>query len=45
MKDLGKGLATCGIWLGVAILGWRDPSQGGIAALFGAFATLFVWGK
>jgi hypothetical protein len=44
MKDLGKGLATCGIWLGIGLIGWQEPGAGVAACFFGMFATLAVWG-
>ncbi len=43
MKDLGKGLGTCGIWLGIGILGWNNPEMGAAASGAGMFATLFIW--
>jgi len=45
MEDLGKGIATLGIWLSVAAVAFAAPVSltpvwVGIAA---AFATHFVW--
>ncbi len=43
MKDLGKGLGTCGIWLGVGMIGWQDPGFGAAASVMAGFATIMLW--
>ncbi len=43
MKDLGKGLGTCGIWLGVGMIGWHEPGAGAFAAIPAALATVMLW--
>ncbi len=45
MKDLGKGLATLGIWLGVGLTGWQAPDSVSWVALMAMFGTLWVWGN
>lgn len=39
---LGRGLAILGIWLAVAVLGWRDPMSGIVVGLFAVIATGLV---
>lgn len=44
MKDLGKGIATVGIWIGVGMVArYGDPAVI-FVGLFAVMATLFVWG-
>ena len=45
MKDLGKGLATCGIWAAVAVVGWQMPTAAIIPAFLACFATGSVWSR
>ena len=43
MRELGRGLATCGIWLGVGLIGWNEPVAGVVASMLGTAATCLVW--
>ncbi len=43
MKDLGKGLGTCGIWLGVGMIGWNMPAAAILPSFAACMATLFIW--
>jgi len=43
MNDIGKGIATAGIWIGVAITAY-PIGMGAIAvAFFAAIATCQIW--
>jgi len=47
MKDLGKGIATAGIWVGVGLIAFAGGEAAMVAlpivAMFGAGATVAVW--
>jgi hypothetical protein len=43
-NDLGKGIATVGIWFGVAIVAIASPNMVPAYVAIGAtLATLFIW--
>lgn len=44
-KNLGKGIATAGIWIGVALCAFADPFVGFIAAICATIGTFGIWDK
>ncbi len=43
MQDLGRGLATIGIWLGIGMIGWNAPAFAALPSLLACIATFAVW--
>ncbi len=43
MKDLGKGIGTCGIWLGIGMIGWHMPTAAIMPSMMGCIATVVLW--
>jgi len=43
MQDLGRGLATLGIWLGIGMIGWNMPTAAIMPAFLAMIATFAVW--
>lgn len=43
-NDLGKGIATAGVWLGVGLVSLHGGEGIAVAAPCAMFATLFIWG-
>ncbi len=42
MRDLWRGIAIAGIWIGVGMVGFSDPAAGVATSFFAVWATLFV---
>lgn len=42
-KNLGKGIGTVGIWIGVAGCAFANMAVGVLAAICGLIATLVIW--
>jgi|19_taG_2_1085344.scaffolds.fasta_scaffold08250_3 hypothetical protein len=43
MNDLGKGLATVGIWGAVAVIGMASSPAAAMASILAFLATCAVW--
>jgi hypothetical protein len=43
MKDLGKGLATIGIWGAVVAVGWKEGELVLFLGIFATIGTYAVW--
>jgi len=37
-----KGVAITGIWIGIGMIGWKEPGAGVCAAIFGMIATVVI---
>ena len=44
MIYIGKGMASLGIGLAVACIGWKDPTAGFLSMFFAIFCLLAIWG-
>jgi hypothetical protein len=44
MKEMGKGIATIGIWVAVAAICIKEPVSILLVPLAGMGATFFIWG-
>lgn len=42
MENLWKGIAIAGIWIGVGMIGLKDPGAAACASIFAMFATIAV---
>lgn len=45
MADIGKGIATVGIWVGVGLCAFAHPVAGIIVSVLAMVATGLVWGR
>lgn len=43
-NDIGKGIATAGVWLGVGLASIHGGEWIAAVAASAMFATLFIWG-
>lgn len=42
--EIGSGIAIAGIWVAVAVVGYKNPAAGILVALFAVLGTLAVVG-